>query len=86
MHKPERQDAQQVQLAVNNGWLHPVNDPLVRTSLQQLDPGEQTALEFALQHNAIVLIDEKLGRGIAKAHQLKIIGAIGILLLAKKKI
>ncbi|WP_331343834.1 DUF3368 domain-containing protein [Cellvibrio sp. UBA7661] len=84
MHKPSRSDAQQVQRALDNAWLIPVDDPIVRTSLLTLDRGEQTALEFALQNNAVVLIDEKNGREIAKNHHLKIIGAIGVLLLAKK--
>lgn len=84
LHKPAQLDAQQVQRALDNAWLVPVDDPIVRTSLLTLDRGEQTALEFALQHNAVVLIDEKCGREVAKNHHLKIIGAIGILLLAKK--
>lgn len=84
LHKPAQPDAKQVQRALDNAWLVPVDDPIVRTSLLSLDRGEQTALEFALQRNAVVLIDEKYGREVAKNHHLKIIGAIGILLLAKK--
>lgn len=50
-----------------------------------LDRGEQTALEYALVEQATVLIDERLGRLAAKAHQLNMIGAPGVLLLAKRK-
>lgn len=82
--RPSRADALRVQQALDNAWLIPVDDPVIRTSLLTLDRGEQTALEFALQHNAVVLIDEKSGRELAKVHQLKIIGAVGVLLLAKK--
>ena len=83
--KPERADAQRVQVALNAGWLLAVADPQVRASLLHLDRGEQTALEYALVEVATVLIDERLGRLAAKAHHLRIIGAPGVLLLAKRK-
>jgi predicted nucleic acid-binding protein len=83
--KPERADAQRVQAALNAGWLVPVIDPQVRASLLHLDHGEQTALEYALVEQATVLIDERLGRLAAKVHHLKMIGAPGVLLLAKRK-
>lgn len=83
--KPDRADAQRVQAALNTGWLVPVVDPQVRASLLHLDRGEQTALECALVEHATVLIDERSGRLAAKAHHLKMIGAPGVLLLAKRK-
>ncbi|HWV16175.1 MAG TPA: DUF3368 domain-containing protein [Cellvibrio sp.] len=83
--KPERLDAKLIQEALESGWFIAVPDPLISPSLNLLDCGEQTVLEFALQNNAVVLIDEKLGRKVAKEHGLKIIGVLGILLLAKRK-
>lgn len=83
--KVERLDAQRVQAAITAGFLLVVPDPQVRVSLSHLDRGEQTALEYALLEQATVLIDERLGRLAAKAHQLKMIGAPGVLLLAKRK-
>jgi uncharacterized protein len=83
--KPGHADARRVQLALRMGWLVAVADPDVRASLLPLDRGEQTALEYALRHQAIVLIDEKLGRQAAKVHHLKMIGTLGILLLAKRR-
>ena len=83
--KQERADALAVQVALDAGWLLAVPDPPVRASLLHLDRGEQTALEYALVKQATVLIDERLGRSAAQAHQLRIIGAPGILLLAKRK-
>lgn len=83
--KPERAEAQYVQVALDAGWLVPVVDPQVRASLLDLDRGEQTALEYALLEQATVLIDERLGRLVAKALHLKMIGAPGVLLLAKRK-
>lgn len=82
--KPDRADAKKIQTAIMRGWLVPVDDPQVRASLSHLDRGEQTALEYALTSAATVLIDERLGRLAAKAHQLNIIGALGVLLLAKR--
>lgn len=83
--KVQRLDAQRVQAAIAAGFLLVVPDPQVRVSLSHLDHGEQTALEYALLEQATVLIDERLGRLAAKAHQLKMIGAPGVLLLAKRK-
>ena len=83
--KVERLDAQRVQSAITAGFLLVVPDPQVRVSLSHLDRGEQTALEYALLEQATVLIDERLGRLAAKAHHLKMIGAPGVLLLAKRK-
>jgi predicted nucleic acid-binding protein len=83
--KPTRKDAKSIQIAITQNWLIPVSDPQVRESLSHLDRGEQTALEYALNSSATVLIDEHLGRLAAKAHQLNVIGTLGILLLAKRK-
>lgn len=83
--KSERVDAQRVQSAITAGLLLVVPDPPVRASLSHLDRGEQTVLEYALLEQATVLIDERLGRLTAKAHHLKMIGAPGVLLLAKRK-
>ena len=53
--------------------------------LEILDNGEANALSLALQLDAGILIDEKLGRDAAKKLNLKTIGTAGVLLLAKKK-
>src|SRR3990167_1153424 len=50
-----------------------------------LDKGEAHAISLAHALNLPLVIDEKLGRGIAKELGVKIIGTIGILLLAKQK-
>jgi predicted nucleic acid-binding protein len=83
--KPERADARAVQAALDSGWLVLVPDSPVRPFLSHLDRGEQTALEYALVEIAVVLTDERLGRLAAKAHHIKVIGAPGVLLLAKHK-
>lgn len=83
--KPERRDAQAVAKAISLGWLYCEPDPDVRAVLQALDRGEQTVLEYALQRGATVLMDERSGRQAAKKYQLKSIGTVGILLLAKRR-
>lgn len=83
--KPERIDASRVRQALVNEAFLPALDPKVRSSLCSIDAGEQTAIEFALQKDCFLLIDEKRGRVLAKAEGALIIGTIGILLLAKDK-
>ncbi len=47
--------------------------------------GETAAISLAISTQHPLLIDEKLGRKVAKQLQIKIIGTAGVLLLAKKK-
>ncbi len=51
---------------------------------QLLDLGEAEALSLAEQHDAIVLIDERKGRRVAKHRNIKITGTIAILIKLKK--
>ena len=61
----------------------PVELPILLNS--QLDRGEASVIQNALNHNIpVVAIDEKLGRRIARLHQLRITGSIGILIKAAK--
>lgn len=83
--KPESSDALRIKEALADGRLIIVDDPVVRTSLKHLDVGEMSALEYAIQHSATILIDERAGRLAAKAHHLNVVGTLGILLLAKRK-
>ena len=60
-------------------------DPKVRHRLRTLDRGESTALEAAIQANGVILLDEKLGREMAKYYSVKLIGTVGVLLLGKQR-
>jgi predicted nucleic acid-binding protein len=67
-------------------WLlkqqHKTNIPPFLAS--SLDIGEASVIETALQNNiSTVCIDEAVGRRIARLHQLKLTGSIGILIKAK---
>lgn len=53
--------------------------------LSILDEGEADAIALAHSMHLPLVIDEKLGRNIAKEMGIKIIGTVGILLLAKQK-
>jgi predicted nucleic acid-binding protein len=51
----------------------------------QLDKGEASVIQNAVIHGiSVVAIDEKMGRRIARLHQLRITGSIGILIKAAK--
>lgn len=83
--KPEHADALHIQHVLSSGLLIIIPDPKIRQSLRTLDAGEQTAIEYALRSNFVLLIDDKRGRSVAKAKSVSVIGTIGILLLAKKR-
>lgn len=51
-----------------------------------LDEGEASVITLALENNqSLLIIDEKKGRKIAKSMGLKIIGVLGVLVIAKEK-
>lgn len=50
----------------------------------QLDAGETAAIHLAQQMKAALLIDERLGRAVAQRLGLKIIGSLGVLIVAKR--
>lgn len=49
-----------------------------------LDEGESQALSLASELQCAVLIDERLGRKIARQHSIPIVGVMGVLLRAKE--
>jgi hypothetical protein len=54
--------------------------------LLELDKGEKHTLDMAIRSGADrVIIDEKLGRGLAEYLGLKVIGTLGVLLKAKQQ-
>ena len=77
--------AQEIQEA---SWIkrHAVaNRPLVQALEQELDAGEAEAIALALELQAeLLLMDERLGREVARHLGLRYIGLIGVLLEAKR--
>ncbi len=52
---------------------------------QKLDAGERDTLSIAMEQGASkVLIDERLGRNLAEAHGLSVVGTLGTLLKARQ--
>jgi uncharacterized protein len=63
-----------------------VQDQRIADSLgKKLDRGEAEAIVLAEESNAdYLLMDEKLGRSVAESRGLRVIGLLGVLLMAKK--
>lgn len=70
------------------GWLHlrTVTDPrVVQVLRQQLDRGEAEAIALALELRALLVIDERHGRHIARTRRVPVIGTLGVLVRARKR-
>ncbi len=71
------------------GWIRVVdvkNEQLVRALLEVLHRGEAEAIALAIETSAdMVILDDKKARATARRLGLKVIGTIGILVLAKKR-
>lgn len=73
-------------------WIktQPVQNPRqvtqILTSQANIDQGEAEAIILALELNAdLILIDERRGRMLASAYNLKVTGLLGVLLQAKNQ-
>ncbi|OHC73699.1 MAG: hypothetical protein A3G18_03800 [Rhodospirillales bacterium RIFCSPLOWO2_12_FULL_58_28] len=54
-------------------------------SLPSLGVGEIAALALAFDQGCLLLMDERLGRNVAKLHKIPVIGSAGVLLAAKER-
>lgn len=77
-------DAQRIDLAVQAGWLKPCADHFEGPG-GRLDPGEASAIARALEIDAGLLLDDRAAVGYARALGLKVIGTLGLLVLAKRR-
>ncbi len=79
----QKQDLKQL------AWLKtkaPTNLSVVQQLLTQLDAGEAEAITLAEELQAdYLLIDEMTGRSVAQQKGLKVIGVLGILIMAKQQ-
>lgn len=73
--------------AVQAGQIEKQPDPSpgIFQGIPDLDLGETLAIALADQLQSVILIDDAVGRLVAKAHHLRVIGACGILLEAKRQ-
>jgi len=58
--------------------------PEVKAATGRLGPGEQQAIALAYEQKALLVIDERLGRGAARHLRLDVTGTIGLLIRAKE--
>ena len=82
--RPDFIDAQRIVLAVQSGWLKPCEGQY-EGQKGRLDPGEASAIARALEIDAGLLIDDRAAVNYARALGLKVIGTLGVLVLAKRK-
>lgn len=77
-------DAQRIGLAVQAGWLKPCADQYEGQG-GRLDPGEASAIAHALEIDAGLLLDDRAAVVYARALGLRVIGTLGLLVLAKRR-
>lgn len=63
----------------------PQDGPFLRQLDLQLDAGEAGAIALAVEHGALLVIDEIAGRKVAAHHRLRITGTLGVLIEAKRQ-
>jgi predicted nucleic acid-binding protein len=87
VHDLSKPGAQKIQQAAANGIIICLDDPELPTSLEvaPIDAGEKAAIALALKQNCPILLDERLGRIVARRHDISVIGSAGILLTAKAR-
>jgi predicted nucleic acid-binding protein len=80
MLDPDAPPVLQQWIANPPSWLTIQTVPIIGTTLNSLDPGEQAAITLAQTLPAdLLIIDERLGRRIAEERGIAIIGILGIL-------
>ena len=77
-------DAQRIERAVQLGWLTPCEGQF-EGAQGRLDPGETSAIARALEIDAGLLLDDRAAVSYARALGLKVIGTLGVLVLAKRE-
>jgi predicted nucleic acid-binding protein len=83
----DKPGAQHILNAVRAGHIQRVDDPDISAfrDIDDLDIGEACAISLAITLKSAILIDDFIGREVAKAHRVNVIGGCGILLIAKQR-
>lgn len=73
--------------AINSDWLKVWEDPIETQLNLDLDAGETDCISLGLNHaeQAILIMDERAGRAVAKEKGLSVIGTAAIIGLAKRQ-
>lgn len=83
----DKPGAADIRDAVMSGLIRKVADPDVGAfgEIEDLDRGEALSLSLATILQSSILIDDAIGREIARAHSIGVVGGCGILLMAKQR-
>jgi hypothetical protein len=83
---PDKPGAAAIAKAVNDGWLavRSLTKPAALLPIG-LGRGETDAIALAVELECLILLDDKLARGAARAAGLSVIGTAGLLLAAKAR-
>jgi predicted nucleic acid-binding protein len=84
----EKPGAKAIQAAIDNGALTALPQVDLSGASQKmllLHRGELEAIAAAKEHQCAVLLDEVVGRSVARASGVPVTGSLGILLLAKER-
>lgn len=82
--RDDRPEGAVISAAIGNGWLIRLPDPPLDTDWG-LGPGEASAIAAARARGAGLLMDDRAGRRIARELGIPTIGALGVLLLGKRR-
>ncbi|WP_162932314.1 DUF3368 domain-containing protein [Solimonas sp. K1W22B-7] len=83
---PDRADAEQLRSSIPSDPRFEIRADVPAPTLDQLSLGlgERSAIGLALQTGARVLLDDRDARTVARGLGLKLVGTLGVLLLAKR--
>jgi predicted nucleic acid-binding protein len=87
VHDLAKPGARRIQQAVVDGMIFCLPDAGLPFSLEvaPIDAGEKAAIALAIAQNCPILVDERMGRIVARRHGIDVIGSAGILLAAKSR-
>ena len=83
--RTDRPGARELDAAMRAGWIRVAPTPLETWRFERIDAGEASTIALAKEHeNALVLMDDALGRARAVALGLDVLDLPGVLLAAKR--
>jgi len=85
--KRDAQGKQAIESALNAGWVQPWQEPFEPLTDIDLDEGESACISIALglSEPALLIMDERAGRAVAKEKGIAVIGTAALIGEAKKR-